>query len=152
MSKTDPDKRSGCRLALGLGCSIALIAALCIAFAVGLMALIFVFIRQAEPLPEALAWARAQAPLRDHLGEPIETGWLIQGSVRIENATGSASLRIPLEGPLGDGELQLNAELGGGVWRYRRLEFVPEDGGAPLDLAPCPPPQRPCPLPVSLER
>lgn len=152
MSKAQQDKRPGCRLALGLGCAIALVAALLVAFVAAVLALVFVFMRGTAPLPEALDWVRAQAPLRERLGEPIEIGWLIQGKVRIENSTGSANLQIPLEGPRDEGVLRLDAELGDGIWRYRRLDFEPEDGGAPLDLAPCPPPQRPCPLPVAIER
>lgn len=144
--------RSGCRLALGLGCAISLVAALLAALVVAVVALVFVFIRQSDPIPETLDWARAQAPLRDRLGEPIEAGWLIQGSVRIENATGSASLRVPLEGPRGKGILQLEAELVGNLWRFRDLDFEPDDGSPAIDLGPCPSDLRPCPLPVTLER
>ncbi len=152
MSKAAQDKRPGCRLALGLGCAIALIAALMATLGAGVLALVLVCIRQTDPLPEALTWARAQTPLRERLGEPIETGWLIQGSVSIQNQTGSASLRIPLEGPLGEGVLKLDARFDRGAWRYRTLEFQTEDENLSIDLAPCPASQRPCALPVILER
>jgi len=131
---------------------IALVVAASLAFVIGLGGLILWLMRSGEPQQEALAYVRAHAQARQALGEPIELGWLIKGSIRIEGRQGEASLQIPLRGALGRAELRLEAELSDGVWRYAKLELLLEDSSQGVDLLPCPPSDAPCALPASLER
>ena len=94
---------------------------------VGAIALLVVFvfgvIREADVYTEAMARARAHPALVQVLGEPLQEGMLVSGTINVTGPSGTADLAIPLTGPLGEGTLYVVAEREAGEWRYRRLEF-----------------------------
>jgi hypothetical protein len=96
-----------------------------------------------------LALERAQADPRvvEALGTPLDRGFLIQGSIQIENDRGSADVMVPVTGPLGDGELWVVGSREGGEWRLDRLEVEVEATGEriPIDLGGLPPAAEPAP-------
>ncbi|MGH8080995.1 MAG: cytochrome c oxidase assembly factor Coa1 family protein, partial [Lysobacter sp.] len=53
----------------------------------------------AEPVKHSLTLAEANATVVAALGKPLETGMMLEGSLRTENSSGSADLTIPLKGP-----------------------------------------------------
>ena len=67
------------------------------------------------------------------LGEPITTGWMLQGHVEDHGATGSADYSVPVSGPRGGGTLYIEARKSAERWTFRVLRLVPDDG-APIDL------------------
>ncbi|HEX4953940.1 MAG TPA: cytochrome c oxidase assembly factor 1 family protein [Thermoanaerobaculia bacterium] len=81
------------------------------------------------------------------LGEPMETGWLITGSINVSNDHGRADIRFPMSGPKGEASVHAVAEReGGGPWVFEELSLELEGGGAPLDLMEDePPPTDPAP-------
>ncbi|WP_236254449.1 cytochrome c oxidase assembly factor Coa1 family protein [Mucisphaera calidilacus] len=68
----------------------------------------------------SLERVRGSSEVVSLLGEPIEAGWLIQGSV--DEGAGVAELRYVVVGPKGDGGVRVRAELVEGVWVVTRLD------------------------------
>ena len=79
---------------------------------------------------------RAQQDTRviEALGQPVEPGWFIQGSQRINGPTGSASLQIPLAGPKAEADLYIEAVRRVGRWHYRTLTVVVDGRSTDIDL------------------
>ena len=55
------------------------------------------------------------------LGEPIEDGWLPQGSLNISGPSGNADLAIEVSGPKAAGTLYIVATMKAGMWTYETL-------------------------------
>jgi hypothetical protein len=111
----------------------ALLLALFAAFVFGIVALIFGAIKSSSPYQQAVARAQADPAVIAALGEPIRTGWLMQGSMSADGASGTADLAIPLDGSRADGTLYVVAEKRAGEWRYETLA-VNVDGGERIVL------------------
>lgn len=77
----------------------------------------------------ALKRAESAPEVQAALGTPLETGWMLQGSMRVENNHGTADLKIPLKGPKGEGMLLVKGnQTDGGPWVYSELQAVLPDG------------------------
>lgn len=98
--------------------------------------LIFTSVKSSDVLQGALDAARADPRVVEALGEPIEMGWLISGSVRYENREGEANLTIPISGPEDSGSIRLEAVKQGEDWTYHRLEVTIDSTSEIIDLIP----------------
>ncbi len=98
--------------------------------------LIFTSVKSSDVLQGALDAARADPRVVEALGEPIEMGWLISGSVRYENREGEADLTIPISGPYDSGSIRLEAVKQGEDWTYHRLEVTIDSTSEIIDLIP----------------
>lgn len=58
------------------------------------------------------------------LGEPIEAGWWVNGSINISGPSGQANLAIPISGPKDSGTLYLIGLKTAGQWRFMTLEVA----------------------------
>lgn len=92
--------------------------------------------RSIDLFEEALAAARSDPRVIEALGEPVEMGWTISGSLRYENDDGEADLTIPISGPDGTGQLRVEAVKQGGDWIYHRLEVTIDATSEIIDLTP----------------
>ena len=91
---------------------------------------------------EATAQARQSPEVREALGEPIETGMMLQGSIHSSDDRGEANFAVPLKGPKGEATLLVEAYKDGDAWKYTTLR-VEVPGRPAIDLlggAPAPPP------------
>ena len=61
------------------------------------------------------------------LGEPVEDGLLVSGSINIENSSGNADLEFDLTGPNGEGKVYGKAVKQRDRWSVTSLWFVHED-------------------------
>jgi hypothetical protein len=113
-----------------LGCGGA---ALAFAALVGLVVFGALKMMRGEAYEQALQRTRRHPAALQALGQPIEAGWLMTGSVNVNGPSGRASLAIPVSGPRQKGTLYVEAVKEVGVWELRRLELAPE-AGARLDL------------------
>jgi hypothetical protein len=86
-----------------------------------------------EAYEQAMARLRGHAAAVEALGEPIEAGWFLSGTVRETGPSGVASLGIPVSGPRQAGTLYVEAVKDAGLWELRRLELVVPHGGR-IDL------------------
>lgn len=84
-----------------------------------------------------LAVERAEADPRviEALGTPLERGFLVQGSIEINNDRGSADVTVPVTGPKGSGELAVAGTRERGEWRLDRLEVEIEATGERIPIA-----------------
>jgi hypothetical protein len=82
---------------------------------------IFALMRNSDSYQEAVRRAQEHQEVRQVLGEPVEPGWYLTGSVSSGQGTGQAKLRIPLSGPLGRGTLVVESRTEAGQLRFRVL-------------------------------
>lgn len=97
---------------------------------------LFFGMRSSDAYQQALAAAQSDPRLIEALGEPIESGWLVSGSISVNGATGDADLAIPIEGPKGKAKLYVEATKSAGSWEFLRLEAVVEETGEHIELQP----------------
>jgi hypothetical protein len=83
---------------------------------------LFYAMRNNEPYQHALRLARENPQLREALGEPIEAGWLVSGSISTDTTGGSAKLSIPISGPKGSARIYVDATQRAGKWEYEQLQ------------------------------
>jgi len=119
---------------LVIGCGSLLAMGLCIVlFAGGIVTAVFGALRSSDVYTEALAAAQESEEVIDTLGEPVEAGWLISGSIETSGGSGSADLSIPISGTDGSGDLIAVARREAGQWEFSRL-YVEVDNGPRLNL------------------
>lgn len=137
-----------------LGC-VGLPLVLVAIFGVGIFGAIGAM-AHSDVIDQAIARAEADPRVVETLGTPLERGFLIQGSIQIQNDGGSADVTVPVTGPLGEGELWVVGTRERGEWRLDRLEveigatgerFPIETGGPPPAAEPEPPLEAPDPEP-----
>jgi cytochrome oxidase complex assembly protein 1 len=122
----EAQKSSGC-LKWGLiGCGVVvLLIGVCVAV---LALFVFGTVKRSHPYRAAVERAENDPRVKAVLGEPIETGWWVSGSVHVDNGNGNAELTIPLSGPKASGKLHAIATIENGDWKFERLSMKPESG------------------------
>lgn len=113
-------KKAGC---IGLGGCLALIAsAIVIAgFVAGIFFLVFGALKSSPVYTRALAAAQSDARVTQALGEPIQPGWYVMGSLEEQGLSGDATLTIPISGPRKGGTLFASARKQNGAWQFYTL-------------------------------
>ena len=112
--------------ALPVGC-FGMIA-LTLACIVAAILVFFHLLQQNDVCKEALLRVRSTQQLIEALGEPIEPGWYVSGSIKSDKNFGRADLSMPLSGPKGKGTLSMRAGKHNGVWSFSHLSVLLEDG------------------------
>lgn len=115
-----------------LGCGGLVVLGVLAAAAILFVA--FGALKRSDVYREAVDRARSHPDVVTALGDPVEPGWFVSGSVNVSGPSGEASLAIPLEGPAGEGTLYVEATKEAGTWRYQTLEVAVEGGGPRIDL------------------
>src|SRR5262245_52474794 len=84
----------------------------------------FVFgaIKSSDVYQQALTRVRSNPAVVRELGEPIEPGWLISGSINVSNDSGNADVRIPVSGPKKSGAVYATAIKKQDKWDFSALE------------------------------
>jgi hypothetical protein len=128
-----PPAKSGCGKIACIGCSVlavlGAIAAFCLVF------FVFRVIKSSDVYTEAANRATHDPRVIAVLGEPIETGFWVGGSVKIDNDHGTANINFPISGPKGKARVHARANNDGHGWQYEVLRVQPSQG-PPIDLAP----------------
>lgn len=115
----------------------------CLAAAVGVVVLIgvvvfgvFGVIKQSDAYLQSLERVKTHPDALAALGEAaeIEAGWVVAGSVKLENDGGSANLSYSVSGPKGSGKVHVEGTRRSGVWRYDRMDLAVDNGGPTIDL------------------
>jgi hypothetical protein len=114
------------------------IALLGLAVMIGLLfGVVFYAMRQSGAFEMAHARIVADARVHEVVGTPVEIGWLISGHVKIRNDDGRAELSLPVQGPSGEDQVEVEATLHDGRWRLDELKLY-RGAGEPVDLLPPP--------------
>ena len=91
-------------------------------------------LKQSDAYKEALAKVQSSPAAIAALGEPIEPGFFLSGSVHVSGPSGEAELSIPVAGPQAEGTLYLEATKRAGKWEYALLELAVDGRGERIDL------------------
>jgi Cytochrome oxidase complex assembly protein 1 len=84
--------------------------------------------RSTDAYRQALAITTADAVVQSRLGQPIEPGRFIMGSLQDRGSSGSADLAIPVHGPRGEAKVYVEASKSVGEWRLDKLVIAFDDG------------------------
>ncbi len=122
-----PAKSSGCWKALAIGCSIILVLGL--AAMIALFVFVFSVIKRSDVYREAYNRATSDPRVIERLGTPIEKGWWVMGSVRLDNNEGTANIDFPISGPKAKARVHAAASYDGSRWTYSSLMVRPDVGG-----------------------
>jgi hypothetical protein len=91
-------------------------------------------LKSSYPYQDAVKQAKANSAVIADLGQPIDTGLMVQGSVNLQNDAGDADLKIPIHGPYGSGIVHVVGAKSKGTWTYSALDFNPDNGGPSVNL------------------
>jgi hypothetical protein len=118
-----------------------------IAAVFGIISLVMSSIKGSDVAKEAMARAQSNPAVVQHLGTPIEEGWLVSGSINVSTGSGDADLALPISGPKGKGTVYVTAKKIAGVWNYSLMQAAIEGSGERIDLLSGAPPAEPSPAP-----
>ena len=91
--------------------------------------------KNSEAYALTLEAVRASPEVREALGEDLEAGFWVGGSLNIEaGGTGEARLNIPLEGSKGSGTAVAHASRFGGKWTMRLIAVLVAGSDTPIVL------------------
>ncbi|MEM6552314.1 MAG: cytochrome c oxidase assembly factor Coa1 family protein [Planctomycetota bacterium] len=94
---------------------------------------VFGMLKGSQPYEDALTAAQNNPALVAELGEPIEAGMGISGSINFVNDDGDADLSYDVSGPNGSATLRVVGTKTNGAWSYS-LMTASVDGGTSIDL------------------
>jgi hypothetical protein len=119
------------KLLVGL---LVVLLVLGIAVVFGIISLVMSSIKGSDVATEAMARARSNPTVVQHLGLPIGEGWLVSGSINVSTGSGDADLSLPISGPKGKGTIYVTAQKSGGVWRYTLMQAAIAGTAEKIDL------------------
>jgi hypothetical protein len=90
--------------------------------------------RNADATALAMTTASSNPAFIDRIGQPINKGWLIKGSIQVSPGFGYAELAIPVSGPKGKGTLYALAVKRAGIWTLTFLQFGADGESSRLEL------------------
>ena len=108
--------------------------ALFAAFFFAIFAFVFGMMKSSEPYQEAMTRATTNPHVVQALGEPIESGYFVQGNISTQGTTGEASFVIPLKGPKGSAKIYVDATQSAGLWEYKTLVVELQGNHQRVDL------------------
>ncbi len=115
-----------------VGCS-GMVLFFC-AFIFMIFAIVMGSIRTTDAFKEGVALATSNPEVLTALGEPVEAGWFVSGSVNVNGAGGEADLSVPLVGRQGRATLYIIADKRAGRWEFELLEVAVKGRDERIDL------------------
>ncbi len=106
--------------------TVLIIVGICAAAFVFLGFFIFRSLSNSEAARLGMEQLQASPEAVRLLGEPIQRGWLVQGSINVSNSSGHAELAIPVKGAVGKGKLYVVAEKKMGLWTLEDVQVEVE--------------------------
>ncbi len=106
----------------------------CVAFVFSIVYGVFGLIRSSEVYQQALTEAQADAKVTEALGEPIEPGWWVSGSIETTGPSGRADISFPISGPENSGTIYAVATKSAGKWQFSLLQVEIEGQSERLNL------------------
>jgi len=119
------------KLLIGLALGGIAVVVLCCG---GLVFVIFGSLRSNEVVTMTIDRLAEEPAVLTHTGEPISAGWFILGQINWSGESGNASLSIPVHGPDGTAEAQVEATREAGRWRIDHLSVKLEGVGRTVQL------------------
>jgi hypothetical protein len=134
----EAERRRAIFKGVGLGLGGCLVLGMVILLIViGFVIMVFSFIRNNDAVEMAMTAARSTPEAVTVLGEPIEKGWWVTGSINTENGKQSADVRVPVTGPAGEGVVHLVGTCDDGqAWVFTVLQLQLDQRSVPLVIKP----------------
>lgn len=121
------------------GCAVLLLLG-AIACA-GIFFMVFKTLGNSDVVKQSVERAAMDQRVVDRIGSPIERGWLITGSININNGSGTADVSFPVSGPKGGAQIHAVAtKAPGGPWVFTTHEATISSTSEKIDLLQSPPP------------
>jgi len=134
LKQTGDKNKSALVVTCGTIAALFVCASLIVGLAVGIIVFTFSTIKSTTVYQEAVVQATDDPEVINALGEPIETGFAISGSVSVNDDSGDANLAIPLSGSKRDGTLYVEATRTSGEWSFHVLEVEVEGSSGRINL------------------
>jgi hypothetical protein len=115
-----------------LGCFTVVAGA--VVFVASIVLFVFGFVRSSDVYKHALERASSHPAVIEALGEPVEPGWYVAGSIAVQGSSGTADISIPIGGPRGKATVFAVAKKSAGRWEYEVLEVEVEGREERIDL------------------
>ena len=103
------------------------------------VSMVFGLLKSSEPYKEALVRANASAQVQNAMGTPVEPGFIVGGSINLNNDSGTAILDIPVTGPKGKGSIHVDGTKAAGTWTYSAMDVTVEGQAEKISLLGLPP-------------
>jgi hypothetical protein len=103
-------------------------------FLAGSIFFLFEALKNSEPYVMAIDKVQVNREVQNIIGAPIKPGWWMVGNVATEGTGGKAEFSIPVEGSKKKGTVSVRATKEINKWKLDQLYFLPEGGGAAVDL------------------
>lgn len=123
---TQPPRSSGCLKYALIGCGIIVI--LIGIFVAVVVAFVFGAIKRTDVYKGALHRVQQDQRVVAVLGSPVEPGFIVTGSVNVNNERGTANFNFPVSGPKGKADVHATATLDENGWHYTNLQVLPNNG------------------------
>ena len=132
----DRDNAKAVRKGVAFGCGgCALVMAIGVLSAVGIMLLVMTILRNSEPCVQSLRAAQSSEVMQSELGEPMHMGWLVTGSISTSNGHGTTDVTVSVVGPAGEASVHtIGTHEDGGPWVFSVMEATIEKTGEKVDL------------------
>lgn len=124
-------KKSSCCMFGLIGCAVILVIGGLVLG--GLVYFVFGLIKSTEVYKQAFRRAATNPEVIARLGQPIERGWWVMGSVTVNDQSGSARFSFPIEGPKDKGTVNVEATRDRDRWLFSVLRVKPDRSGE-IDL------------------
>ncbi len=85
---------------------------------------LFEVLKSSEVYQMALKEVKSNPDVVQVLGEPVEPGWWLSGSIKVSGTSGQADIAIPISGPKDSGTLYVVALKTAGQWQFVILEVA----------------------------
>lgn len=117
------------------GCGGCGLMGFCVlAFVAGVLAIVFSAMHHNDVCKEAFSRAQSSPEVQAILGQPVEKGWFITGSINSSAGEGSANLWIPISGPQGSASIHVIARKEDSVWIYKTMSVVTKPANRSVNL------------------
>ncbi len=120
------------RWAVPVGCLVAILVI--VGFFGGIFFIAFSAFKYSGVYVESLTRAHASLAVVQALGEPIEEGFFVFGSIHVNGPSGEADIAIPISGPKGSGTIYAVATKSAGIWHFELLEVDIKSSEDRIDL------------------
>jgi hypothetical protein len=117
-----------------VGCLLPVV--LCGGLVALIVAAVFGAIKSSVPYTESLATVKQDAQVQQLLGDPIEPGFFVTGSINVSGDSGDADIAYSVSGPKGSGTVYVVAEKTAGEWDFKTLALESAETGDRIDLLP----------------
>ena len=99
-----------------------------------ILSLVFGTMKSSDVYQQAFEKASKNQAVITEMGEPIESGWLVAGTINVSGSAGNADMEIPISGPKNSGSIYLAATKSAGRWSFSRLEVSVKGRDYRIDL------------------